>query len=159
MDHDLTLLPADGPADIAAVRALFRAYAESLGVSLDFQGFDAELAALPGKYVPPGGALLLARQQREAAGVVAIRPLAPGIAEMKRLYVAPEARGTGLGRRLAIAAIEAARAAGHQALRLDTLATMSAAQGLYRDLGFYEIASYYDNPLAGTRYFELSLTG
>lgn len=153
MDHDLTIAPARDAAAIAAARALFLEYAQSLGFSLCFQGFDEELASLPGKYAPPSGALLLAGR----AGVVGVRPLDPGVAEMKRLYVVPAARGRGLGRRLALAAIEAARAAGHGAIRLDTLDRMTEAIALYRALGFREIAPYYENPLEGARYFELSL--
>lgn len=142
MDHDLTIAPARDAASIARAGALFREYAQSLGFSLSFQGFDEELATLPGKYAPPAGALLLAGR----VGVVGVRPLEPGIAEMKRLYVAPAARGRGLGRALALAAI-----------RLDTLDHMTEATALYRALGFREIAPYYDNPLEGARYFELNL--
>jgi ribosomal protein S18 acetylase RimI-like enzyme len=153
MDHDLTIAPARDATEVAAARALFLEYAQSLGFSLCFQGFDEELATLPGKYAPPGGALLLAGR----AGVVGIRPLEPGIAEMKRLYVIPAARGLGLGRKLALAAVEAARAAGHRAIRLDTLERMEEAIALYRALGFREIPPYYENLLEGARYFELSL--
>jgi ribosomal protein S18 acetylase RimI-like enzyme len=153
MDHDLTITPARDAEDVAAASALFREYAASLGFSLCFQGFDEELATLPGKYAPPAGALLLAG----CAGVVGVRPLGDGIAEMKRLYVAPAARGRGLGRALALAAIDAARGAGHRAIRLDTFESMAEAIQLYRTLGFREIPPYYDNPLDGARYFELSL--
>ena len=154
MDHGLTIRPAAGEADLASARALFLDYAQGLGFSLCFQGFDQELAELPGKYAPPKGALLLAG----SSGCVAVRPLTDDIAEMKRLYVAPAARGTGLGRRLALASIEAARTAGYRAIRLDTIeATMGAAVALYRSLGFEEIAPYYDNPIPGARYFERTL--
>jgi ribosomal protein S18 acetylase RimI-like enzyme len=153
MDHDLTIVPAHGAAAVAAARELFLAYAQSLGFSLCFQGFDEELASLPGKYAPPEGALLLAGR----VGVVGVRPLGAGLAEMKRLYVAPAARGRGLGRALALAAIEAARTVGHRAMRLDTLDRMPEAIALYRALGFREIPAYCENPLEGARYFELGL--
>jgi ribosomal protein S18 acetylase RimI-like enzyme len=153
MDHDLTIAPARDAAAVAVARELFLEYARTLGFSLCFQGFEEELATLPGKYAPPAGALLLGGH----AGVVGVRPLGDGVAEMKRLYVAPAARGRGLGRALAVAAVDAARAAGHRAIRLDTLDRMTEAIALYRELGFREIPAYYENPLADARYFELSL--
>lgn len=149
--------PAAGAADIGDVRALFIEYARSLDFSLCFQGFDAEIASLPGAYAPPGGCILLARADDRAVGVVAVRPLAGDTCEMKRLYVRPEGRGTGLGRSLAEAIVIAARRAGYRAMRLDTHESMTAAVALYRSLGFTEIAAYYDNPLAGIHYFERRL--
>ena len=145
--------------DMATVADLFREYQRGLGVDLCFQGFDAELADLPGDYAPPEGALLLARRAGEAVGVVALRPLEPGIAEMKRLYVRPAGRGAGLGRRLAEAILDAARARGYRAVRLDTLHDMTAAHALYEALGFRRIAAYNDNPLDGVRFYELALAG
>ena len=142
--------------DIEAARALFRAYAASLDIDLAFQGFEEELAALPGKYARPAGRLIVA-WDGGPLGVVAVRPLAEGVAEMKRLYVVPGARGTGLGRRLAEAAIAAARDAGYRAIRLDTLESMRDAKVVYGKLGFCEIPAYYDNPIPGTRYFERRL--
>ena len=153
----VALVPASFPDDADAVRAIFRAYAASLDIDLCFQDFDAELAGLPGKYAAPAGCVLLARDREAVVGCVALRPLEPGICEMKRLYVAPVARGTGLGRRLAEAVIDTAREAGHARMRLDTLESMRAARGLYAALGFVEIAPYIYNPLPDARYLELDL--
>jgi GNAT superfamily N-acetyltransferase len=135
-----------------AVRDLFREYAESLGFSLGFQGFEKEMAAFPGAYAPPDGALLLARVAREGtwhdAGAVGLRPFAPGICEMKRMYVRPTFRGLGLARTLALTLIDLARTRGYRAMRLDTVpAQMRAAERLYRELGFVDIPPYYDSPL------------
>lgn len=189
------ITPASLPTDLPALTALFRAYAASLPIDLGYQGFDGELASLPGKYAPPAGALLIAG---DAAGVslgcVAMRPLPSpqgegvslraaeadgwgdsadptrreasfatpslerkGCCEMKRLYVAPAGRGQGLGRALALAIIEAARAAGYREMRLDTLAHMAEAQKLYRALGFVEIGPYYDTPIENTVFMSLNL--
>ena len=145
--------------DLQAIASLFRAYAASLPISLDYQDFDAELAALPGKYAPPKGALILARNDAgEAIGCVALRPFdEDGVCEMKRLYVAPNGRGTGLGRQLAQAIIEAARAAGYREMRLDTLPTMTSAIALYEQLGFTRIGAYYDTPIEETVFMSLKL--
>src|SRR5712664_290538 len=105
---------ACNPADIETARFLFRAYAASLPFSLDFQNFAAELAGLPAPYTPPAGCLLLAWREQAAIGVVGLKPLAAGIAEIKRLYVMPQARGAGLGRRLAERALAAASAKGYE---------------------------------------------
>jgi putative acetyltransferase len=153
----VTLRPAKSAADIVDAGALFRDYARSLGFSLCFQNFDEELATLPGKYAPPAGEILLAHAANDAVGVVALRPLEPGVCEMKRLYVSPLQRGTGLGGRLARAIIDAAVARNYRVMRLDTLDSMGEAIALYRRLGFVEIAPYYDNPLPGAHYFELKL--
>ncbi len=144
-------------ADIATIRVLFREYAASIGVDLEYQGFSAELAALPGKYAPPTGELFMAVDAGEPAGCVALRALAPNITEMKRLYVRPSARGTGLGKRLVEAAISSARQGGYGELRLDTLATMDSAQALYRSLGFVEIPAYGDAHVPGTVFYALTL--
>jgi putative acetyltransferase len=150
-------IAAAGPADVADCRALFEEYQRGLGVSLCFQGFDAELAGLPGAYVAPLGGLWIAREGVEPAGCVALRPLSAGIAELKRLYVRPGFRGHDLGRRLALHALDAARHAGHREVKLDTLPSMSAAQALYAGLGFRDTAPYNDNPVDGVRFMALDL--
>lgn len=159
--QDFTLHPASTPDDVAAAASLFRAYAASLDVDLAYQDFEAELAALPGKYAPPRGALLLARAaDGEPAGCVALRPMdEPGCCEMKRLYVAPRGRGARLGERLAQAIIEEAARLAYREIRLDTLPTMHAAIALYRKLGFEEIAPYYDTPVTGTLFLRRRLGG
>jgi GNAT superfamily N-acetyltransferase len=155
---DVALLEADAPADLAAARRLFQAYADWLGVDLCFQGFAQELASLPGAYAPPAGRLLLAKAGGDAIGCVGLRPLEPAICEMKRLWVEPGFAGAGIGRALALRIITEARAIGYSAMRLDTLpARMPAAQQLYASLGFREIPAYYHNPLDGVVMFELAL--
>jgi putative acetyltransferase len=144
-------------ADIACARELFVEYAESIGVDLEYQGFSKELATLPGKYAPPTGELLIATVNGEASGCVALRALDPAKLEMKRLYVRPSTRGSGLGKQLVEAAISAARQNGYAELRLDTLATMAAARALYRSLGFVEIPPYGDAHIPGTRFYALAL--
>ena len=153
------IVPARSPEDVAAVTALFRAYAASLEVDLAYQGFEAELAGLPGAYAPPGGELLLARDSDGAAlGCVAMRPMAAvGCAEMKRLYVAPEGRGLGLGRALVEAVAACAAARGYREIRLDSLPTMTAAIALYGRCGFEPMAPYYDTPVAGTVFLRRAL--
>ncbi|HEY5802792.1 MAG TPA: GNAT family N-acetyltransferase [Lysobacter sp.] len=153
----LTLTQAQDPAQIATARMLFREYAEAIGTDLEYQGFSSELAALPAPYAPPRGALLVATIGDDVAGCVALRPLDETTGEMKRLYVRPAHQGTGLGKRLVEAVIEAARQAGYRELRLDTLASMESAQALYRRLGFVEIAPYNTTHIAGTRFYSRSL--
>ena len=153
----ITVTSAATHDGIAEVRRLFEEYAGSLGFSLCFQGFDAELAGLPGAYAPPRGRLLLARADDAIAGCVALRPLVEGVCEMKRLFVRPAFQGQGLGRRLAVAIIAEGRDAGYDRMRLDTMPVMTAALGLYGSLGFRDIAAYTENPIEGARYLELGL--
>ena len=154
----IEIVVASAAAEIAAVRSLFAEYAESLDFDLGFQGFDDELATLPGAYGPPAGRLLLARLSGDAVGTVGLRPLGSGICEMKRLYVRSEYRGRGAGRRLATTLCAAAATLGYGRMRLDTTASMGAAQALYRALNFREIPPYYDNPIDGAIYFERALS-
>jgi len=147
------------PQDLATVRSLFREYADGLGIDLDFQGFEAEMAALPGKYAAPMGRVLLAWHDAEAVGCVALRPIDATSCEMKRLYVRQQARGEQLGRRLAERVTEEARSAGYLRICLDTLPTMASAQKLYHRLGFRPIEPYVFNPIPGTQFLALDLIG
>lgn len=160
LEHDhWRIEPASTAADLAAVAALFRSYAASLEVDLAYQDFARELQDLPGTYAPPLGALLLARNRDgRPGGCVALRPLGGQLrAEMKRLYVAPNGRGAGLGKRLAQAAIATAAQIGYREIVLDTLPSMAAAQALYRRLGFEVMEPYYATPIAGTLFMRLTL--
>ena len=148
------LTEAVGAGDLELARALFREYQRAIGVDLCFQGFDAELAALPAAYARPGGRLLLAWRGEALAGCGALRPLGPGVAELKRMWTRPAHRGQGVARAVAEALLAAARAEGYRVVRLDTLDSMSAARALYRSLGFVEIGPYYPNPLPGVVYME-----
>jgi len=146
----ITIAPAD---DLTIVRALITEYANSLGVDLSFQNLDHELATLDAFYEQ----ILVARDEQNAAGCVALRRIDDEICEMKRLYVRPQFRGHDLGRRLAERIIEKARQRGYKRMRLDTLPTMTAAIPLYQSLGFVEIEPYRFNPVEGTRFLELNL--
>jgi len=153
----LQIIPAVTSADIQTVRELFVEYQQSLGVDLCFQGFDQELAGLPGSYAPPRGRLFIALDGDEAAGCIALRPLGEDVCEMKRLYLRPSLRGKGAGRALALRVIDEARAMGYRVMRLDTLPMMREAQALYESLGFRTIPPYYDNPVVGARFMERTL--
>lgn len=153
--------PARGPADWADFRALCREYAASLpqiGLSLEHQGFDAEMDTLPGKYAEPRGVILIARDaQGHPAGCVALRPMDDGAAELKRMYVRPAHRGVGLGLALGRAAMHAATERRYPAVRLDTDDTMHAAIAVYRALGFTQRDRYNDDPCECTLWFEARL--
>lgn len=145
-------------ADLDAVRRLFRAYAASLAFDLDFQDFAAELDALPGPYAAPGGCILLAKTKSEPVGVIAVQPLGGGdVCEMKRLYVRPDHRRQGIARALAERLLKEARDRGYTTMRLDTVASMTAARSLYQSLGFEERDAYYPNPLPDVVYMERDL--
>jgi putative acetyltransferase len=155
----VVLTEAAAAGDFAAARVLFQEYAAGLGVDLCFQGFEAELGRMPEMYGAPEGCLFVAHAEERLVGCGALRRLTAGkICEMKRLYVRPEARGTGLGRILAESLVAKGRSLGYAIMRLDTLAHMIAARELYRSLGFAEITAYYENPLPNVVYMELDLT-
>lgn len=149
------------PEELNTLRSIFREYADSLQVDLCFQGFEAELAELPGEYSKPRGALLMALVDEKLAGCCALRPLDavdyPNASEMKRLYVRQGFRRSGVGRQLAEAMLDCARVAGYDCVLLDTLDEMESARSLYQDLGFEEIPPYYHNPIAGAHYLKVNL--
>lgn len=158
---EIRLLTPDTPEMLDAARGILREYAESLGIDLCFQGFEAELQTLPGDYAPPAGTLLLAYVDGELAGCGGMRPLADvdyaNACEMKRLYVRRAFRRFGLGRLLAQALLDAAVQSGYSVMLLDTLDDMEAARELYASLGFEEIPPYYYNPIAGAHYLKADL--
>jgi ribosomal protein S18 acetylase RimI-like enzyme len=148
---------AQFPEHVELVRTIFREYADSLGIDLDFQDFDAELASVPGKYAAPEGNVFLAWSNGEVVGSVAMRPLGGDVCEMKRLYVRPSGRGQQTGRQLTMFIVNQAKKAGYRKIRLDTLPGMTEAQALYASLGFQAIPPYVFNPVAGTKFLELDL--
>lgn len=153
----LEIIEAYDGKGLPTVRKLFQEYASSLGISLDFQDFDEELAALPGDYSPPAGRLLVAQWAGEPAGCVALRRIGGHICEMKRLYTRPRFRRLGIGRALCEAVIEEARRGGYERMRLDTLPSMEAAKALYLSFGFREIPRYRYNPVEGAMFLETKL--
>jgi len=154
----MKLIQVESDEQIKQAGELFKEYSTWLGVNLCFQNFEKELAELPGEYVPPDGRLLLAIDNEQVAGCVALRKIGAETGEMKRLYVRPEFRGKGLGRTLTQTIIEAAREIRYQRLRLDTLpGKMDPAIAMYRSLGFKNIERYYDNPYSEAAYMELVL--
>jgi len=158
---DIQLITPESPEDWQEARRVLRDYADSLDIDLDFQGFEEELAALPGAYAPPGGLMLLATVDGSIAGSGAFRPLPdadyPNACEMKRLFVRPAFRRFGLGRILAQALMDRATEAGYSSMLLDTLDDMEAARGLYESLGFAEVPPFYFNPIPGAHYLKAEL--
>ncbi len=148
---------ADRPGDIEAIRALLRDYERETGLDLGFQGFDAELANLPGDYAPPRGCLLCAQSGEGIVGCIAFRPLDGNRCEMKRLYVLPGFRRTALGAALVEAILGQARRAGFDEMCLDTAPGMASAQALYARFGFRDVAPYNDNPIPGVRFMAVAL--
>ena len=148
---------AKSPGDVAIVRQLWREYWESIGLPMDFQGFDAELQGLPGAYGADGGALLLAMDKGEPAGTIAFRRLDLRSGEVKRLYLRSQFRGRGLGRRLLEAVIEQATAVRYECLYADTLPSMMEALSLYQRIGFERVEAYSDTPTPGAIYLKLNI--
>ncbi len=154
----MTVRAATSDADFAIARALISEYVEWLAEDFCAIGFEQELRTLPSMYGPPAGKMLLAFEEDEPVGCIAYRGYAEGECEMKRLYVVPRFRGSGLGRRLVVELIDAAREQGCTRMRLDTLPKLAAAIALYRRLGFTEIEPYYDNPIPGVTFMALDLS-
>jgi GNAT superfamily N-acetyltransferase len=158
---EFAVVPATSADDLNSVRTLFRAYVDWLGIDLSYQGFEEELAGLPGKYTAPAGTLFLARDSDGAVlGCVGLRAFGgAGACEMKRLYVLPAGRGRGVGAALVARVLEAAVEAGYREMLLDTLPSMRGAIKLYTASGFAETAAYYDTPIAETMFFRKDLSG
>jgi ribosomal protein S18 acetylase RimI-like enzyme len=153
----LSITPARTPEDLATIRAFFTAYASSLPIDLAFQSFQVELDSLPGRYSVPDGEILLAYANFKPVGCIALRPLSGECCEMKRLYVAPEGRGMGVGRALVQTIVKLAVEKGYAEMKLDTLSSMEPALALYRSVGFVDIGAYYETPILETVFMSLML--
>lgn len=154
----MRIFQANTQEDIERARGLFEEYAKGIGISLCFQNFDQEVKNLPGNYAPPDGRLLLATEDDQLAGCIAMRKLEPGVCEMKRLFLRPAFRGQGLGKLLVESIISEARKLGYTRMRLDTLpGRMDKAIALYHSIGFVEIGPYCENPVEGAKFMELNL--
>lgn len=148
--EDFTIGPARSATELISTAALFRAYAADLPVDLSPQGFSQELASLPGIYGPPGGELLLAKRGDHVLGCIALKPLEPPrVAEIKRLFVRPQARGTGIGKALVATVVATAQRLGYEEIKLDTRPAMEAAIALYGAAGFAPIPPYGSHPYPG----------
>lgn len=153
----IDILPATTERDLADIRRLFEAYSASLPIDLGLQQIELELASLPGKYAPPQGALFVARDGEMAIGCVGLRAYDEAVGEIKRMYVAPEARGQGVGRTMLTTIVAAGKAHGYDALVLDTLESMDAAISLYVSFGFRRTEAYAPSPYPETAYFRFDL--
>ncbi len=156
-NSDFTISPARTKTELISLAALLRAYAGALNIDLGPQGFEQELAALPGPYAPPGGELLLAKRGDHVLGCIGLKPLAPGVAEIKRLFVREQARGLGVGKALIEAMTRTARELGYAEIKLDTLPQMQGAIALYQAAGFEPIAPYGSHAYPGLVCFGKSL--
>ncbi len=154
----IDILQAETSEQIEIARSLFREYEAWLGLDLCFQGFEAELAGLPGKYARPDGRLYLAFRDEKPAGCIALRRLDANVCEMKRLFVNDGFRGLNIGVQLIEQLISDAREIGYSSMRLDTYPPkMGKAVSLYESHGFRPIERYYNNPHADVLFMELSL--
>jgi len=153
----VTIVRAESSDQITAVRSLFSEYVDWLGIDLSYQDFPEEFAALPWRYAPPRGDLLLALEDGEPAGCVALRPVDAESCEFKRFFVRPRFRGRGLGLALGWAIVGRAREIGYRVMRLDTLPSMGAAVAVYRALGFRPVDPWHHTPVEGTLFMELDL--
>jgi ribosomal protein S18 acetylase RimI-like enzyme len=156
-DSQFVISPARTKTELISLAALLRGYGQSLNVDLGAQGFQTELDALPGPYAPPQGELLLAKRGDHVLGCIALKPLEPGVAEIKRLFVREQARGLGVGKALIAAIITEARARGYSEIKLDTLPQMQSAIALYQAAGFTAIPPYGSHPYPGLVCFGKSL--
>jgi GNAT superfamily N-acetyltransferase len=153
----IDLIHVESEPGLTEIRNLFREYQRYLGFDLCFQGFERELAQLPGEYAAPDGRLILCEFEGAPAGCIALKPIGTAVCEMKRLFVRSDFRGHGLGRRLSMYVIEEARRIGYEVMKLDTVPALTQALSLYRSLGFREIPAYYANPIPGAIYMQLDL--
>ena len=156
-DCSFSVRPAAFPGDLAVVLEIFREYVHSPTASLDYQGFEAEFASLPGKYALPAGVILLAWREQALLGCAALRPVDALRGEMKRVYVRPAARGQGVGRQLVEAVLSHARQVGYRQVCLDVLPEFATARALYQQLGFQPAPPVTHNPVPGTAFLALDL--
>ena len=142
---------------VAVVRQLFEEYWQSFGFTPCFQNSAAEVAGLPGYYMPPAGRLALALEGADPVGCIALRPLDHLRAEAKRLYVRPQFRGRGAGLALLQWVIGEARAAGYREILGDTMPVMQRALAMYDQLGFERTGPYAPDATPGAIYLRLTL--